>query len=481
MKKYAAYLAIAVLGGMIALGANSLINHRSSGVRGIPTQNLPVQMASYTPGNLPDFTVAANNSIHAVVHIKTEYSSRSANYQDFFGFDDFFGGSPFRNQGPVQGAGSGVIITSDGYIVTNNHVVQDATKIEVVLNDKRSYEGTVVGTDPTTDLAVVKIDEKDLPFLTYGDSDQLMIGEWVLAVGNPFNLTSTVTAGIVSAKARNINILGTNDGSAIESFIQTDAAVNRGNSGGALVNTRGELVGINAAIASGNGFYAGYSFAIPVNIVKKVVSDLIDYREVQRAFLGIKINEIDSKFAQEQGIKDLKGVYVAEVTDGRGAKDAGIRRGDIITAINGQPVNSTSELLEQVGRYRPGDKIKVSLANNGNETEKEVTLRNRDNNTSLVKASDEDIAPKLGAKLQEVSDATSQKLGIGGGVQITSLSDGILRNAGIRDGYIITSIDKKPVKSVSEVSKALSGKSGGVLIEGVYPNGMRAYYGFGLN
>ncbi len=483
MKKYASYLFVAVLGGFFALGAFALISKTGSKVQGVPQQTLPANLASFSgPGSgLPDFTAAANNSIHSVVHIKTEYTRKNNSYNDFFGFEEFFGGTPFRNQGPLQGAGSGVIISADGYIVTNNHVVQDASKVEIVLNDKRSYEAKVIGTDPSTDLAVVKIDESNLLFLKYGNSDELLVGEWVLAVGNPFNLTSTVTAGIVSAKARNINILGTPDGAAIESFIQTDAAVNRGNSGGALVNTRGELVGINAAIASGNGFYAGYSFAIPVNIVKKVVNDLIDYREVQRAFLGVKINEIDSKFAQQQGIKDLRGVYVAEVTDGSSAQDAGIERGDIITAINGTIVNSTSELLEQVSRYRPGDKIAVTINRDSKDRNMNITLRNRDNTTSIVKHEEKDILPLLGAMLETPSIETMRKLGIQNGVQITKLDDGLLRNAGIREGYIITDIDKKPVRSPEDVTKILSNKKGGVLIEGIYPNRVRAYYGFGMN
>jgi S1-C subfamily serine protease len=360
-------------------------------------------------------------------------------------------------------------------------VVQDASKIEIVLNDKRSYEGTIVGTDPSTDLAVVKVKETNLPFLGYGNSDELQIGEWVLAVGNPFNLTSTVTAGIVSAKARNINILGTPDGTSIESFIQTDAAVNRGNSGGALVNTRGELVGINAAIASGNGFYAGYSFAVPVNIVKKVVADLIDYREVQRAFLGVSIREMDSKFAEEKGIKELRGVYVSEVNEGSAAKDAGIERGDIITAINSITVNSTSELLEQVSRYRPGEKVVVGVSRDGVEKTFKVTLRNRDGNTSLVKSETKDVMPMLGAKMQVASADVLRKLGIDHGVQVTELGDGLLRNAGIREGYVITEIDKKPIRSIDDLSQILSNKSGGVLLEGIYPNRVRAYYGFGLN
>jgi serine protease Do len=483
MKKYAGFFLMAVLGGLISLGGYTLIQKSTGKVQGVPQQVAPVQLTSMTTTAplYPDFTVAASTSIHAVVHIKTEYARKNSMYDNFFNFHDFFGDSQYGQQGPLQGAGSGVIISPDGYIVTNNHVVQDATKIEIVLNDKRSYEGTVIGTDPSTDLAVVKVKETNLPFLNYGNSDNLQIGEWVLAVGNPFNLTSTVTAGIVSAKARNINILGTPDGTSIESFIQTDAAVNRGNSGGALVNTSGELVGINAAIASGNGFYAGYSFAIPVNIVKKVVSDLIDYREVQRAFLGVSIRDIDNQFAVDQGIKDLRGVYVSEVNDGSAAKEAGITRGDVITSVNKVTVNSTSELLEQVSRYRPGDKVEVIVSRNGAEKTFKVSLRNRDGNTSLVKSEQNDVLPMLGAEMQVASSDLMRKLGIDHGVQVKNLEDGLLRNAGIREGYVITEIDKKPIRSVDDVSKILSNKNGGVLLEGVYPNKVRAYYGFGIN
>jgi len=481
MKKYAGYFLMAVLGGLISLGAFALLQKNNSSLKGVPQQSTPVEFTSMTgiPSSNPDFTAAANTSIHSVVHVKTEYARKNGMYDNFF--HDFFGESQFGQQGPLQGAGSGVIISPDGYIVTNNHVVQDATKIEIVLNDKRSYEGTIVGTDPSTDLAVVKIKETNLPFLNYGNSDELQIGEWVLAVGNPFNLTSTVTAGIVSAKARNINILGTPDGSSIESFIQTDAAVNRGNSGGALVNTRGELVGINAAIASGNGFYAGYSFAIPVNIVKKVVGDLIDYREVQRAFLGVSIREIDSKFAGEQGMKELRGVFVSEVNDGSAAKEAGIKKGDVITAVNKITVNSTSELLEQVSRYHPGEKIPVVVSRDGADKTFNVTLLNRSGSTNLVKSEAKDVMPMLGAKMQVASGEVLRKLGIDHGVQVSELGDGLLRNAGVREGYVITEIDKKPIRNLDDLNKILLNKSGGILLEGIYPNKVRAYYGFGIN
>lgn len=484
MKKVGFYLLATILGGLISIGGYKLLEPKNKNVAGVPSNNVPAQFANYmtsAQGSLPDFTAAAELSVHAVVHIQTEYEQKNAYYDDFFGLGELFGISPYQKRGPLQGAGSGVIIQSDGYIVTNNHVVQDATKIDVTLNDKRSYRATVVGTDPSSDLAVIKIDEKDLPFLVYGNSDDLKIGEWVLAVGNPFNLTSTVTAGIVSAKARNINILGSQDGTALESFIQTDAAVNRGNSGGAMVNTKGELVGINAAIASGNGYYTGYSFAIPVNIVRKVVSDLINYKEVQRAFIGVQIQEIDSKFAEQNNIKELRGVYVAAVTDGGSAEQVGIKAGDIIIAINNTPINSSAELLGQIGRYRPGDKVKVDINRKGKEQSFNVELKNKDNTVGIVKHEESDILPTLGATLKKPSADLLKKVNVSYGMQVVKIEqNGVLNNAGVREGFIITEIDRKPIKSMEDINKVLKGKKGGILVEGVYPNGIRAYYGFGL-
>lgn len=486
MKKIVGSLLIAITGGIIAVSAYSLIiNKKSNDIPADTTRYTPAYLTnmpgSVTPLVLPDFTAAASNTVHAVVHIQTEYQRKSSVYDYFFDFRDFFGErSPRSGPSPIIATGSGVIISPDGYIVTNNHVVTESDKVEVTLNDKRTFTASIIGTDPSTDLAVIKIDAKDLPYLVYGNSDQLQVGEWVLAVGNPFNLTSTVTAGIVSAKARNINILGSPDGSAIESFIQTDAAVNRGNSGGALVNTMGELVGINAAIASGTGYYAGYSFAIPVNIVRKVVEDLKEFGTIQRGFLGVSIRELDSKLAQEEGITDIRGVYVAEVTDNGSAREAGIRTGDIIINIEGIAVNSTSELLEIIGQHRPGDKVNVAVKRNNKDLTFNVTLKNRDGNTKTVKREDVDLASLLGASFEPVSKDVKSDLGIDGGLQITSLRDGKLRNAGIRQGFIITQVDGKPVKSREELAKILNGKKGGVLIEGIYPNRTRAYYGFGM-
>ncbi|HLN53486.1 MAG TPA: Do family serine endopeptidase [Lentimicrobium sp.] len=482
LKKIGTGLLIAVTGGLIALGADKLTEERQQAYQNRFDENVPAYLTrneSFTPMTLPDFTVAADNTIHAVVHIKTEYDNRrSSVYDYFFDFRDFFGdgGTPQ----PVIASGSGVIISPDGYIVTNNHVVTESDRVTVTLNNKRTYDAEIVGTDPSTDLAVIKIDAKELPYMVFGNSDDLKIGEWVLAVGNPFNLTSTVTAGIVSAKARNINILGSPDGSSIESFIQTDAAVNRGNSGGALVNTNGELVGINAAIASGTGYYAGYSFAIPSNIVKKVAADLRDYGTVQRGYIGVNIREIDNELATEAGIQDLNGVYVADVTDNGAAKQAGIKSGDVILKVENISVNSPSELLELVGQHNPGDKINLTVRRNNKDMDFNVELKNREGSTELAKREEFNANSLLGASFRPVPDKLMKDLGISNGLQITSLSNGKLRSAGIREGFIITQIDGKEISTEEDLSSALAKKKGGVLVEGIYPNRTRAYYGFGL-
>lgn len=490
MKRIVSSLLVAIAGGVIALSAYTWIgdnnNQQPQGVKNqVPAYLTAGEALSSGPMILPDFTVAAANTIHAVVHVKTEYERKSSVYDYFFDFRDFFGERAPQRGGrpePIIATGSGVIISPDGYIVTNNHVVTEANRVEVTLNDKRTFEATVVGTDPSTDLAVIKVNATDLPYLLYGNSDDLQIGEWVLAVGNPFNLTSTVTAGIVSAKARNINILGSPDGSSssIESFIQTDAAVNRGNSGGALVNTAGQLVGINAAIASGTGYYAGYSFAIPVNIVRKVVTDLREFGTVQRGFLGVSIRDIDSKLALEEKIGALDGVYIADVTEKSAADEAGIKKGDIILNIEGVPVNSTSELLEIVGQHRPGDKIAVAVRRGNNDKSFSVTLRNRSGNTDPVRREVVDVETLLGATLKPVESDLKEELGLDYGMQVVGLRNGKLRNAGVREGFIILKLDGKRIDSMETLLRALENKEGGVLLEGVYPNRTRAYYGFGM-
>lgn len=480
MKRFASYFIVAIISGFVVIGLYKTFESKNSGVQANePQENLEIHQANYSPRMAvvgPDFVDAADITVHAVVHIKAELKQRNEVYNDYFDFfNEFFGNPHQRSNAPAIATGSGVILSADGFIVTNNHVVQNATKLEITLNDKRTFNATVIGTDPSTDLALIKIEAEGLPYLKYGDSDQVRIGEWVLAVGNPFNLTSTVTAGIVSAKARNINILG--EVSAIESFIQTDAVVNRGNSGGALVNTEGQLVGINAAIASNTGSYTGYSFAIPVNIVKKVVNDLMDYGEIQRAYLGITFREIDSQFADEQGLDEIKGVYVVDVSGDGAASDAGMKAGDIIVGVGGMKINSKSTLLEAVGIHRPGDELKVKAFREDELMEFDVVLKNRSGNTDVVK---KDNVELLGATFKPVDDDTKAKLKIDHGLKVTNIGDGKIKSAGIREGFIIMYIDKSPVKSVNDLKYLVEGKNGGTLIEGIYPNGLRAYYGLGL-
>ncbi|MFO8054655.1 MAG: Do family serine endopeptidase [Bacteroidales bacterium] len=484
MKKHAVNLITGLIGGLIAISVYLLVAplpHAEQFEKLSSGERLPVQQTSYSfnPDKeiiAPDFGVAAEKSVHAVVHIKTEFHRGNGPGEEYFDFRDFFGRRGFRQ--PLQGSASGVIVDSEGYIVTNNHVVEEASNITVTLNDKRSYAAEVVGLDPNTDLALIRIEAENLPYLAMGDSDELSIGEWVLAVGNPFNLTSTVTAGIVSAKARNINILGRRGG--IESFIQTDAAVNRGNSGGALVNTKGELVGINAAIASQTGTYTGYSFAIPVNIAQKVIQDLKEYGEVQRAIIGVNITDINSELAEKYDIDNLEGVYIQEVEDNSAAEKSGIKDGDIILSVDGKPVNSSGRLLGLIALYDPGDKVELEIRRNDDVKKIEVTLQSESGETKLVPAEEKSTAAVLGAQFETLPPEKCEELGIDHGVQVVDLSHGKLRSAGVRKGFIITGIDRKNVETAEELEKRLEKKEGGVLIEGVYPNGLKAYYGFGL-
>lgn len=483
MKKIAYSVLMASLGGFFALtAAHFMFTKRSANTQFNSTENQPVyKLSNYSSssGSHSDFIMAAEKSINAVVHIKT--TSEQVNNLAYDPFAELFFGPQKRQQSFIQqGSGSGVIISEDGYIVTNNHVISGADKIEVILNDKRSYEAELIGADASTDVALIRIKEKSLPFLSYGNSDAVKVGEWVLAVGNPFNLNSTVTAGIISAKGRN-NILSGNQ-RPIESFIQTDAAVNPGNSGGALVNTEGELVGINTAIASNNGTYQGYSFAVPVNIVKKIVSDLIEFGAVQRAYIGVNIQDIDAKFASENNIKQLKGVYVTGISDGGSAEDAGIKKGDVITHIHDVEVGSVSELQGQVSRYRPGDKINVALMRNEKAITLPLTLKTFDNTTHLVKKSElaEKKSMALGTEFVDLSEDDLSSLRIENGVRIQKIGNGKLSQVGLQSGFIITSIDKKKTRSAVEIKNILENKTGIVTIEGFYPNGMRATYSFGL-
>jgi Do/DeqQ family serine protease len=463
---------VAILGGLVAVVVySSLIDSKEKEI--VTRFEKPVGVINVS-GDTPitDFTFAAEQSINAVVHVKTQSTVEYRNpIYDFFYGDRYKGESE-----PVVGFGSGVIISPEGYIVTNNHVVEGSEKVYIALNDKREFEAVIAGTDKSTDLAVLKVKADNLHYLPYGNSDQLRVGEWVLAVGNPFNITSTVTAGIVSAKGRSMQII--QDNYSIESFIQTDAAVNRGNSGGALVNLKGELIGINTAIVSPSGGYVGISFAIPVSIAKKVVDDIIEFGVVQRGVLGIGIGEITADLAKEKNLDIIEGVYVNEVRANSGAREAGIEEGDVIMKINDIGVNSPAELQEQVGRYRPGDRINVLIKRRGKMKQFEVTLRNLQGDTKVVTA--KTYATILGAKIVELEKDEKTKLGLKYGVKVTELQNGKLKSEGIKEGFIITQVNSKPVYSVPELDKIINSTKGGVYIEGLYPDGAVAYYAFGL-
>jgi serine protease Do len=433
--------------------------------------NMPI--AGAPASTSVDFRPAAAATVNAVVHVKTT-ALRDNEMSSFYEY--FFGITPDDNPQPVMGSGSGVIISDDGYIVTNNHVIEGSTDITVALNDKREYSAELIGTDPNTDLALLKIEEDGLPTLKYGSSDALRPGEWVLAVGNPYNLTSTVTAGIVSAKARNINILRTNF--SIESFIQTDAAVNPGNSGGALVNTQGELIGINTAIASRTGYYQGYSFAIPVTIVQKVVADLMEFGEVQRAILGVTITDITNELMESEELEGTEGVFITDITDNGAAKAAGIRPGDVVVSVNNIKVNSAAQLQEQVSKYRPSDEVDVIVKRDGDLLEYNVVLRNMDGGTEFVKTND--VIDVLGAEFEPLTAAEKRKLGISNGMRVTSVESGKFLKVGIRKGFIVTSINKKPVNSVKDIANILQSAEGGVIVEGINSYGSKSYYAFGM-
>jgi serine protease Do len=445
-------------------------------------KQLPVNYASYNTGNSPvnaapaDFRNAAESSVKAVVHIKTTINSRTVVARDPFA--EFFGENTLRQyRTPEQmGSGSGVVISPDGYIVTNNHVVAGADVVTVTFNDRNTAQAKVIGTDPSTDLAVLKIDQHNLPFMEFGNSDDVHLGEWVLAVGYPLSLDATVTAGIVSAKGRSIGINATRSRSAIESFIQTDAAVNPGNSGGPLVSTSGQLIGINSAIASPTGSYAGYSYAIPANIVKKAAADIIQYGAVQRGFLGIEPRDFKNASADEINayrLKETEGVYVADVAAAGGAKASGIQKGDFIVAVNDVAVSTIAQLNVEVSRYKPGDHINVSYLRSGKKMTASVELKNINGTTELVK--EKGTTPLLGAALREMNNDEKKKFNIKSGVVVSEVGKGILARSNMRKGFVITGIDGNAVKDAAEVDKALA--SGNMVqIEGFYPDRNGMYY-----
>lgn len=449
-----------------------------------------------TPAFETDFTTAAEKTVNEVVCIKS-YTTQKQNYggggYDPFGMFDFFFGNPQPRQPqrqpkkqesePVQsGLGSGVILSEDGYIVTNNHVIEGADKLEVLLNDNSTYDAKIIGSDEATDLALIKIDAHGLSAITFGDSESVKVGEWVLAVGNPFGFNSTVTAGIVSAKARSLNKGGS---MGIESFIQTDAALNPGNSGGALVNLKGELIGINSAIYSNTGSYTGYSFAIPTTIVKKVMADLRQYGTVQRAVLGCTVMDLDAKLAKEKDITATKtGVLVVSVNDRSTAKALGLQADDVITAINNVEVSTRAQLVEQINKFRPGDEISLTFYRNNKKETKRGTLLNTEGTTTITKKGD---FTSLGCAFMALSAETKSHLGISFGVQVTGLKAGLFKEQGIKDGFIITEINGESVNSSDDVEYIYNQvmKSNDpdkvLFISGLYPTGKKQYYAVNLS
>lgn len=489
----------AIVGGGVALGVylqffspqyqNSSLTNNDHFIQtgfGNPDPISP----NLSPQNL-NFVEAAKRATPAVVHIQTfgnpaMMSNRQQQSMEDL-FRDFFG-QPFpnnRNQNNEEvrmGSGSGVIIQKEGYIVTNNHVVENATRIDVVMNNQKSYTAELIGTDPSTDLALLKINaDETLSAIPFGNSDNVQVGEWVLAVGNPFDLTSTVTAGIVSAKARNINILRRQDGLGIEAFIQTDAAVNPGNSGGALVNVNGELIGINTAIASTTGSFAGYSFAVPTEIVRKVVTDLKEYGIVQRGLLGVQIRDVTAELAKQEDLSVVRGIYIAGVTEKSGAIEAGLEKGDVIIEVDGVQVNTTAQLQERIARKRPGDKVEVVYLRNGKERNTKVELKNRLGTTELVtnEAGKLMKIETLGIEIQNISPEEATKIGMTG-VKIATVNQGKFKEAQVPQGFIITHIDKEKVDTSADVIRLLEGKTGGVLIEGFHPTGRRGFFAIAM-
>jgi Do/DeqQ family serine protease len=502
MKKIGLTLLTAFVGGAMALGTYKVIENKYSDNLSFEdkqkvyfTSNPQAPVVSST-GSL-DFTEAAAAVTPAVVYIRTSYSSSGSSGQDQF--EQFFGdmfGQRLRPQGPQMASGSGVIISNDGYIVTNNHVVEKADKITVATNDHRTFQAKVIGTDPSTDLALIKISATDLPIVKLGNSDDARVGEWVLAVGNPFNLNSTVTAGIISAKGRNIGIIGSQDNQdqdnpfgrtrnqqsgpklnkAIESFIQTDAAINPGNSGGALVNTKGELIGINAAIASHTGSYEGYGFAIPVNLAKKVLNDIKKFGSVKRGYVGVNFVELNNDNASKLGVTNTTGLYVNDLVEGGGAEQAGIKKGDIITKVEGTPIYESSDLQEHVGRMQPGDKINLTVLRDGKEKTFSVTLKTDatlSNRTAAVSKSAEELFNKLGASFQPLTPAQKAKFHVNSGVVVTQVREGrVFDSFEIPVGSIITSINKSPINSVADIDKVITNlRNGNLVISGYYPDG----------
>ncbi len=506
MKKYKLPFISAVAGSIITVALLIALGVTKSDVVKVDHyMDSPITKSLYAMNQDGDmvalnFTEISKKVMDAVVHISSiqtvsadrGYQQLPDPFREFFG-EEFFRryneqqgerqeGPPRQRQQPQRTAtGSGVIINSDGYIVTNNHVVENADEIQVALHDNRTYTASIIGTDPTTDLALIKINETDLTSIPMVNSDEIEVGEWVLAVGNPFNLNSTVTAGIVSAKSRNINILSAEY--AIEAFIQTDAAINPGNSGGALVNMQGGLVGVNTAIASPTGAYSGYGFAVPSNLVNKVVGDLLEFGTVQRGYLGVSIRDITGDFAKDKGLNVTTGVYVDSVIAQSAADKAGLQSGDVITEIKGRTISQSSQLQEMVARQRPGDEVEMKILRDGKTISRTATLQSIEGTTKLASTERGEMMSTLGAELKSIEKEDAQKLNINGGVKITRLYAGKLRSeTEIMEGFIILRINGQDVRSPEDVSKILEDTKGGVMIEGIYPDEPRKtkYYAFGM-
>lgn len=476
MKKVFVYfLATALVSSLTAFAVVKLTD-KERGDYNENSATLPLRNVTLSDQLYPDFTFAAETAVKAVVHVKV---TKKGMEQPFTIYDFFFGyGNPGMSPRNQVNSGSGVIITSDGYIITNNHVIEGADEIVVTLEDNKSYKSKLIGRDPVTDIALLKIDANNLPYLSFGNSDSLRLGEWVIAIGNPYNLRSTITAGIVSAKGRSMPATG--EEFKIESFIQTDAAVNPGNSGGALVTTRGELVGINTAIATRTGSYTGYSFAVPSSIAKKVVEDLIDFGSVQRALLGISMQEIDGDLAKEKGLEGTNGIYIAEVVRDGAADRSGIKVGDVLLSINGVKVNSGPAVQEQISKYRPKDKVDIELLRNGKQISVSVVLQSKSGDDSKTDNTGNGVIKIFGAELKEAPKELLEKLSLKSGVEVLSVSEGKFRSTGIKKGFVITYVNQNQVSKAADISAIIQSSRRSVLIEGVYPDGTVVYYGMGL-
>jgi Do/DeqQ family serine protease len=477
----------AFLGALLALGLSQWLSPIAYTPIEVRQQNSWANQRANAPVRVPEgihFIHAANAVRPAVVHIRTGFSHTAEGYETYEESNRKYHGEDFPAF-PRTSSGSGVILTNDGYVVTNNHVVDEAGTIEIILNDKRTFKAKIIGTDPGTDLALLKIDAENLPFARFGDTEALQIGEWVLAIGNPFDLTSTVTAGIISGTGRNINLLkdefrGNNY--AIESFIQTDAAINPGNSGGALINLKGELIGVNTAIATHTGFYAGYSFAIPVSIVKKVMNDLIRYGEAQRALLGVSVHEINADLAKKNGLASLKGVFINALSEDGAAKSAGLQKSDIILQINQKEINSFADLQANIVLYSPGEKVEIIYLRKGTRHTARVVLRNKQGKIEISRKSPPNPHKIMGAELSAVSPLDKSRLDLTHGVKVDKIGRGKLRESGMREGFVITHVGGKPMSAPQEVIQALvmsEQRHRTIAIEGFYASGSKAYYAIG--